>query len=86
MEPKQVMKRLLCILTAIHCFLRADYSFPQYAIWGADDTVLPLKMITEKMDLLFPSLKLFIIKDSGHLPHMEQIKKFNEIFFNAIIN
>ena len=33
-----------------------------------------------------PKLKLFIIKDSGHLPHKEQTEQFNSVFFNKIFN
>ena len=64
----------------------AQMSFPQYAIWGEDDKVLPLDMITIKIDTLLPSLKLHVIEDSGHLPHMEQVEKFNDILFNKILN
>ena len=33
-----------------------------------------------------PKLKLYIIQDAGHLPHMEQTNNFNNIFFNKILN
>ena len=44
---------------------------PQFAIWGDSDSVLPLKQVEEKIAKIMPNLKLFVIKDSGHLPHKE---------------
>ena len=32
-----------------------------------------------------PQLKLFEIKESGHLPHKEQFNQFNLVFFNEIL-
>ena len=31
-----------------------------------------------------PKMKLFVIEDSGHLPHMEQKQNFDAIFFDQI--
>ena len=31
-----------------------------------------------------PKMKLFVIEDSGHLPHMEQKQRFDAIFFDQI--
>lgn len=58
---------------------------PQFAIWGDSDSVLPLKQVEEKIAKIMPNLKLFVIKDSGHLPHKEQFDAFNHIFFEEII-
>ena len=59
---------------------------PLFAIWGDSDSVLPFKQIENKIFKIMPELNLFIIKDSGHLPHMEQTNNFNNIFFNKILN
>ncbi len=58
---------------------------PQYAIWGDLDSVLPLKDVQDKLPQMMPKLKLFVIKDSGHLPHKEQFDAFNQIFFGDIL-
>ena len=58
---------------------------PQYAIWGDHDKVLPLNNVREKIERIMPNLNLFIIKDSGHLPHKEKSDDFNNIFFNKIL-
>ena len=58
----------------------------QYAIWGDHDKVLPLNNVREKIERIMPNLNLFIIKDSGHLPHKEKFDDFNNIFFNKILS
>jgi len=58
---------------------------PQYAIWGDHDKVLPLNTVQGKITRIMPNLNLFIIKDSGHLPHKEKFDDFNNIFFNKIL-
>ena len=58
---------------------------PQYAIWGDHDKVLPLNKVQGKITRIMPNLNLFIIKDSGHLPHKEKFDDFNNIFFNKIL-
>ena len=59
---------------------------PLFAIWGDSDSVLPFNKIERKIFKIMPKLNLFIIEDSGHLPHMEQTNSFNDIFFNKILN
>ena len=44
------------------------------------------KEIENKILKIMPKLKLYIIKDAWHLPHMEQTNNFNNIFFNKILN
>ena len=61
-------------------------NLPQYAIWGDHDKVLPLNKVREKIGKIMPNLSLFIIKDSGHLPHKEKFDDFNNIFFNKILS
>jgi pimeloyl-ACP methyl ester carboxylesterase len=58
---------------------------PVFAIWGDSDAVLPFEEIENKILKIMPKLKLFIIEDSGHLPHMEQTNTFNRIFFDKIL-
>lgn len=61
-------------------------SLKQYAIWGDSDNVLPLDKVKIKISSIMPKLKLFVIKDSGHLPNKEQVDDFNDVFFNKILN
>jgi len=58
-----------------------NMDLPQFAIWGDSDSVLPLKDVKDKISEIMPKLQLFVIKDSGHLPHKEQFELFNQIFF-----
>jgi pimeloyl-ACP methyl ester carboxylesterase len=46
-----------------------NMDLPQFAIWGDSDSVLPLKDVKDKISEIMPKLQLFVIKDSGHLPH-----------------
>lgn len=55
------------------------------AIWGADDSVVPFKVVEERIKLLLPNMKNYILEECGHLPHMEQEEKFNDILFNQIL-
>ena len=59
---------------------------PQYAIWGDHDKVLPLSEVRDKITRIMPNLNLYIINDSGHLPHKEKFDDFNNIFFNIILS
>ena len=59
---------------------------PQYAIWGSEDTVLPLNKVRNKISTIMPNLILYVINDSGHLPHKEKFEEFNDIFFNQILH
>ena len=59
---------------------------PQYAIWGDSDNILPLNKVKIKISSIMPKLKLFVIKDSGHLPNKEQSNAFNDVFFNKVLN
>ena len=59
-------------------------NIPQIFIWGNSDKVLPLDEVRDKLIKLMPKMKLFVIEDSGHLPHMEQKQSFDAIFFDQI--
>ena len=47
---------------------------------------IDIKLPENKILKIMPKLKLYTIKDSGHLPHMEQTNNFNYIFFSKILN
>jgi len=64
----------------------AQSDIPHYAIWGDSDKVLPLDEVRAKLSTLMPGLELFVIQDSGHLPHKEQPNQFNTVFFDKILN
>ena len=59
-------------------------NIPQIFIWGDSDNVLPLDEVRLKLTLLMPKMKLYVIEDSGHLPHKEQKQSFDAIFFDEI--
>ena len=59
-------------------------NIPQIFISGDSDKVLPLDEVRDKLTKLMPKMKLFVIEDSGHLPHMEQKQSFDAIFFDQI--
>ena len=65
--------------------LNGNTDLPLFAIWGDSDAVLPFEEIENKILKIMPKLKLFIIQDSGHLPHMEQTNSFNRILFDKIL-
>jgi len=54
-------------------------------MWGAHDSVLPLKEVRTKIQNLLPEARLFVFDESGHLPHMEEEEKFNRILFEQIL-
>jgi pimeloyl-ACP methyl ester carboxylesterase len=54
-------------------------------MWGAHDSVLPLKEVRTKIQNLLPEARLFVFDKSGHLPHMEEEEKFNRILFEQIL-
>ena len=64
----------------------AQSDIPHFAIWGDSDKVLPLDEVRAKLSKLMPRLELFVIQDSGHLPHKEQPNQFNAVFFDKILN
>ncbi len=46
---------------------------PTQVIWGADDRILP----PSHADGLPPAIGVYILKDAGHMPHMEQASEVN---------
>mgnify|MGYP001166345246 FL=1 len=55
---------------------------PVYTIWGDSDKVIVFKKFENKIDSILPKRKEFFISESGHLPHMENPKQFNEILLS----
>ncbi len=51
---------------------------PILLIWGEKDKLIPL-FLAKKLVKLHPWLKLSVINDSGHCPHDESPKHFNQI-------
>ncbi|PIA27650.1 hypothetical protein AQUCO_07600070v1 [Aquilegia coerulea] len=48
-------------------------------IWGECDQIFPFKKAQELMKLLGDKARLEVIKNTSHMPHCEDIKKFNDI-------
>jgi len=63
----------------------ATAGIPAFAIWGEHDTVVSLDAVRNNMLDRIPGIKLCVISEAGHLPHMEQAQKFNSILFDQII-
>jgi pimeloyl-ACP methyl ester carboxylesterase len=51
---------------------------PVQIVWGEADRILPLAFATELKRLL-PEAELQVIKDAGHLPHVEKPQEFCEL-------
>jgi pimeloyl-ACP methyl ester carboxylesterase len=63
----------------------AESGIPVFAIWGEHDTVVKLEDVRANLMDRVPTVELFVLPNSGHLPHMEQTTMFNSILFNQII-
>ena len=66
-------------LDRIHASLQTS-NIPVATIWGDSDTVVVYAGFAEKIERLIPRRQEFFVKDSGHLPHME-----NPVQFEAIL-
>ena len=66
-------------LDRIHASLQTS-NIPVATIWGDSDTVVVYAGFAEKIERLIPRRREFFVKDSGHLPHME-----NPVQFEAIL-
>lgn len=64
----------------------AQSRLPVFCLWGEHDTVVELRKVKENLNDRIPQLKLIIIPEAGHLPHMEQTDLFNAILFDQIIS
>ncbi len=52
-------------------------NMPVLLIWGDSDTLTPLSQ-GELLKSIIPQAELVILKQVGHIPHIEDIKPFNE--------
>lgn len=48
-------------------------------VWGEKDQIFPLEMATELNELLGPKTKLEVIKNTAHVPQVENPAQFNNI-------
>jgi len=55
---------------------------PVVLIWGNKDTVTPLDQGQELAELL-PNARLTVLKDVGHIPHLEAPKEFADALLDA---
>lgn len=62
-------------LDRIHASLQTS-EIPVATIWGDSDTVVVYAGFADKIGRLLPKRQEFFIKDSGHLPHMENPVQF----------
>jgi len=56
---------------------------PVKAIWGANDTIIPLAQ-AEQLQQLLPSMKLRIIPEAGHLPMETHADEFNQLLLELL--
>lgn len=63
----------------------AASALPVYAFWGEHDNVVKLEDIRPNLMDRLPNVKLFVLPNAGHLPHMEQASAFNAILFGQIV-
>ncbi len=74
---------LLDFLTAHETSLSSDpasyqtLKMPILLIWGDSDTLTPLAQ-GEHLKGLIPEAELVVLKQVGHIPHIEDVKPFNE--------
>jgi pimeloyl-ACP methyl ester carboxylesterase len=71
-------------LDSLHLIL-ADSNIDLYAIWGSEDTVVPYSLVENRIKNLLPKMENYVFDNSGHLPHMENKEKFNNLLFNKIL-
>ena len=56
-----------------------------YTIWGDSDSVIVYNDIKEKLNKLLHNRFEYIIQDSGHLPHIENQKDFENYLFELVL-
>ncbi|HQQ96453.1 MAG TPA: alpha/beta hydrolase [Cyclobacteriaceae bacterium] len=64
----------------------AASGIPVFAIWGEHDTVVKLSDVTANLMERMPAVRLTVIHNAGHLPHMEQTREFNTLLFDNIVS
>ena len=70
-------------LDRIHASLQTS-DIPVTTIWGDSDTVVVYAGFANKIERLLPKRQEFFIKDSGHLPHMENPVQFETILTKVL--
>ncbi|MEL0152963.1 MAG: alpha/beta hydrolase [Halieaceae bacterium] len=70
-------------LDRIHASLQTS-DIPVTTIWGDSDTVVVYAGFADKIGRLLPKRQEFFIKDSGHLPHMENPAQFEAILTQVL--
>jgi pimeloyl-ACP methyl ester carboxylesterase len=57
---------------------------PVTTIWGDSDTVVVYAAFAEKIQRLLPKRQEYFVRDSGHLPHMENPQQFEAILTDVL--
>ena len=70
-------------LDRIHASLQTS-DIPVTTIWGDSDTVVIYAGFADKIERLLPKRQEFFIKNSGHLPHMENPVQFETILTKVL--
>lgn len=60
-------------------------NIPYYTIWGDSDSVVVYNVFKEKFNKTMTNRQEYFISESGHLPHMENIKEFEKVLFDQIL-
>jgi pimeloyl-ACP methyl ester carboxylesterase len=56
-----------------------------YTIWGDSDSVIVYNDIKEKLNKLLPNRFENVIPESGHLPHIENQRVFENYLFDVVL-
>ena len=70
-------------LDRIHASLQTS-DIPVTTIWGDSDTVVVYAGFADKIERLLPKRQEYFVKDSGHLPHMENSSRFHAILSEVL--
>lgn len=70
-------------LDRIHGALQTS-DIPVATIWGDSDTVVVYNDFADKIERLLPKRQEYFVKDSGHLPHMENPEQFEAILIELL--
>ena len=70
-------------LDRIHASLQTS-DIPVATIWGDSDTVVVYAEFADKLERLLPKRQEYFVKDSGHLPHMENSEQFKSILTEVL--
>jgi len=59
-------------------------NFPTLVIWGYNDKIVPVENSKGFMDEI-PNCKLLVIRDCGHIPHIEKPIEFSKIILDFLL-